>query len=134
MVLCSSLLEMCMQSLKLIVSFVLVLELVKCSPARNLSLAKFLLPWKLQHQTLFKHIFWSYYQLSKFFWNLWRQTNLCSSKKVNIWTSLGFSPFFQFPVKINKKPSIKEDTRKMENCKADNIPEKRFLQKLLEIG
>ena len=35
---------------------------------------------------------------------------------------------------INKKSSIKEDMRKMENRKADNIPEKRFLQKLLEIG
>ena len=33
-----------------------------------------------------------------------------------------------------KKSSIKEDTRKMENCKTDNIPEKRFLEKLLEIG
>ena len=30
--------------------------------------------------------------------------------------------------------AMKEDTRKMENCKANNIPEKRFLQKLLEIG
>ena len=27
-----------------------------------------------------------------------------------------------------------EDMRKMENCKADNIPEKCFSQKLLEIG
>ena len=27
---------------------------------------------------------------------------------------------------MNKKSSIKEDTRKMENCKADNIPEKVF--------
>ena len=36
---------------------------------------------------------------------------------------------------INKKKSlIKEDTRKMENHKADNIPEKCILQKLLEIG
>ena len=34
---------------------------------------------------------------------------------------------------VNKKSSIKEDTRKMENWKSDNIPEKRFLQKLLEI-
>ena len=29
---------------------------------------------------------------------------------------------------------MKEDMRKMENRKADNIPEKHFLQKLLEIG
>ena len=35
---------------------------------------------------------------------------------------------------MNNKSSTKEDTRKMENCKADNIPEKHFLQKLLEIG
>ena len=34
---------------------------------------------------------------------------------------------------INKKSSIKEDLGKMENCKADNIPEKRFLEKLQEI-
>ena len=34
---------------------------------------------------------------------------------------------------INKKSSIKEDMTKMEKCKADNIPEKRFLEKLLEI-
>ena len=42
MVLCSSLLEMCVQSLKLIVWAVFVLELVKCSPPRKHSLAKFL--------------------------------------------------------------------------------------------
>ena len=41
-VLCSSLLEMCVQSLKLILEAVFVLELVKCSPPRNVSLAKFL--------------------------------------------------------------------------------------------
>ena len=35
---------------------------------------------------------------------------------------------------MNNKSSTKEDTRKMENCKADNIPEKHFLQKLIEIG
>ena len=35
---------------------------------------------------------------------------------------------------INKKSPIKEDTAKMENHKADNIPEKRFSQNLLEIG
>ena len=48
---------------------------------------------------------------------------------------------------INKKSSVKEVTRKIENykaikdytrkmghCKANNVPEKRFLQKLLEIG
>ena len=35
---------------------------------------------------------------------------------------------------MENSKAIKEDTRKMENCKASNIPEKRFLQKLLEIG
>ena len=43
-----------------------------------------------------------------------------------------FISFFRWNEK-NKKSSIKEDSRKMENRKADNIPEKRFLQKLLEI-
>ena len=32
----------------------------------------------------------------------------------------------------NNKFSIKEDPRKMENCKTDNISEKRFSEKLLE--
>ena len=41
-VLCSSLSEMCLQSLELNVSAVFVLELVKFSPPRNLSLAKFI--------------------------------------------------------------------------------------------
>ena len=41
-VLYSSLLEMCVQSLKLIVCAIFVLELVKCSPPRNHFLAKFL--------------------------------------------------------------------------------------------
>ena len=30
--------------------------------------------------------------------------------------------------------AMKEDMGKMENCKANNIPEKRFLQKLVKIG
>ena len=41
-ILLSSLLEMCVQSLKLILLAVFVLELVKYSPRRNFSLAKFL--------------------------------------------------------------------------------------------
>ena len=53
-VLCSVLLEMCLQSLKLIAWAVFVLELVKCSPPRNNSVAKFFLPWKLQHPS--KHL------------------------------------------------------------------------------
>ena len=40
-VLCSSLLEMCVQSVKLIVQAVFVLEPVMCSPSKNVSLAKF---------------------------------------------------------------------------------------------
>ena len=36
--------------------------------------------------------------------------------------------------KIENSKAIKEDPKKMENCKANNIPEKGFLQKLLEIG
>ena len=35
---------------------------------------------------------------------------------------------------MNNKFSIKENAREMENCKAENIPEKCFLQKLLEIA
>ena len=34
--------------------------------------------------------------------------------------------------KIENCKAIKEDSRKMENCKALNIPLKRFSQKLLE--
>ena len=44
------------------------------------------------------------------------------------------SPIKEDTRKIENCKAIKEDTRKMENCKANNIPEKRFLQKLLEIG
>ena len=60
-----------------------------------------------------------------------------SSKQCKYLNSIRVFPFFILFFcwnKINKKSSIKEDTRKMENCKADNIPGKRFLQKLLEIG
>ena len=45
-------------------------------------------------------------------------------KKVNIWTLSGYFPFFiSFFCwnEISKKSSIKEDTRKMENCKANHI-------------
>ena len=45
-------------------------------------------------------------------------------KKVNIWTISGYFPFFiSFFCwnEISKKSSIKEDTRKMENCKANHI-------------
>ena len=56
-VLCSSLLGICLQSLKSIVLAVFALDLAWRSPARNLSLPKFLRLWKLQHQIPFKHIF-----------------------------------------------------------------------------
>ena len=68
--------------------------------------------WKLQHQILFKHIFWLNYHVSNFFWNLWCQTNQYSSKTVNIWTASVYFPFFiSFFCwnETNKKPS-KEDT------------------------
>ena len=73
----------------------------------------------MQQQILFKHIFWSNYHLSNFFWNLWRQTNRYSSKKVNIWTPSGYFPFFiSFFCwnEINKKSS-REDTRKIRSSR-----------------
>ena len=67
------------------------------------------------------------------------------ARKLNIWTPF-FVSFFWWN-EINKKSPIKEDTRKIKNCKAikedatkmenyktNNIPEKRFLQELLEVG
>ena len=74
----------------------------------------------MQQQILFKHIFWSNYHLSNFFWNLWRQTNRYSSKKVNIWTPSGYFPFFiSFFCwnEINKKSSMREDTRKIRSSR-----------------
>ena len=47
--------------------------------------------------------------------------------------SIRLFPFFisfYYWDEINQKSSIKEDTRKMKNCKADNIPEKRFFYKI----
>ena len=44
------------------------------------------------------------------------------------------SPIKEDTRKIKNCKAIKEDMRKMENSKANNIPEKHFLQKLLEIG
>ena len=55
-------------------------------------------------------------------------------QKCKYLNSIRYSPFyFIFLLKWNKS-SIKEETRNMENRKADTIPQKRFLQKLLEIG
>ena len=50
------LLKMCVQSLRSIVQAILAPELVKCSPLRHLSPAKFLQPTKIQNQIPFKHI------------------------------------------------------------------------------
>ena len=69
------------------------------------------------------------------------------SKYLNSISVLPFFISFFCWNEINKKSSVKEVTRKIENykaikeytrkmghCKANNVPEKRFLQKLLEIG
>ena len=71
-----------------------------------------------------------------FFWNLWLNKSMLEQKS----KYLNFIRVFPFFIsffcwnEINKKSSIKKDTWKMENCKADNIPEKHFLRELLEIG
>ena len=82
----------------------------------------------MQQQILFKHIFWSNYHLQNFFWNLWRQTNRHSSKKVNIWAPSGYFPFFiSFFCwnEINKKSS-REDTRKIRSSR---FRQHNFIQK-----
>ena len=58
-------------------------------------------------------------------WQLWAavQNKFILEKKVNIWTPSGYFPsFISFFCwnEINEKSSIKEDTRKMENCKTDH--------------
>ena len=55
------------------------------------------------------------------------------SKYLNSIRVFPFFILFFYLNEINKKSWITEHTRKMENCKADNTPEKRFLQKLMEI-
>ena len=47
--------EMCVQSLKLIVQAVFIMELDKCTLSKNLSLNKLLQLWKPGHQIAFKH-------------------------------------------------------------------------------
>ena len=120
---------MCVQSLKLIVLAVFVLELVMCSPPRNVSLAKFLKPWKLQHQIPFKHIFWSSYHLPNFFWKSLTSNNSMLERKSKYLNFIRVFPFFiSFFCwnETNTKFSIKEDRRKMENCKVDIFAEKLF--------
>ena len=94
-----------------------------CTGARQVFTTQKLFPneipqtWKLQHEILFKHIFWSNYHLPNFFWNLWRQTNRYPCKKVSIWTPSGYFPFFiSFFCwnEINKKSS-REDTEKIRS-------------------
>ena len=104
----NSLLELCVQSLKLIIYALFILKLVKSSPPRSLSLVKFLKSWQLQHQIPFnKHIFWSNYHLSNFIWNLYifdvRQIYARAKKKhLN---SIRVLPFFIsiFLLKRNKQ-------------------------------
>ena len=77
---------------------------------------------KLQHQIPSKHIFWSNYHLSSFFWK-----SLTSNKSILEWKSKYLNSIRAFPFLIsffcwnqtNSKFLIKEDRRKMENCKAD---------------
>ena len=56
-------------------------------------------------------------------WNLWHQTNLYLKKKENIWTPSRYFPFLVsfFCWNETNKSSIKEDTRKIENCKINHI-------------
>ena len=80
----SILLEICVQSLKSVIPVVLVPELVKCLPVKNLFPPKFLQPWKLKHKILFKHIFESNYHLSNFLWNLYIITANKSLKQIPV--------------------------------------------------
>ena len=132
MVLCRSLLETCVQSLKLIFKAVFVLELVMCSPPRNVSLGKFLKSWKLQYQIPFKHIFWSNYHLSNFFWKSLTSNKSIFERKSKYLNSIRASPFFiSFSCwnETNTNSSIKEDRRKMENCNIKPITlQKNFLE------
>ena len=59
---------------------------------------------------------------------------LQKSKYLNSIRVFPFFISFFYSNEINQKSWITEHTRKMENFKADNTPEKRFLQKLMEIG
>ena len=93
------------QNLKLVLSAVFVLELVKCSPLRNFSLAKFLYPWKLQHQISFKHILWSKLPSVKFLFKSLTSNKLILEQKSKYLNSIRVFPFFHFifPLKWNKQ-------------------------------
>ena len=118
---------MCVQSLNLIFLAVFVLELVMCPPPRNVSIAKFLWPWKLQHQIPFKHIFWSNCHLSNFFGESLTSNKSILERKSKYLNSIRVFPFFiSFSCwnEINKKSSLKEDTRRMKNCKVNQISDR----------
>ena len=87
---------MFVQGLKLILSAVFVLELVKCSPLRNFSLAKFLYSWKLQHQISFKHILWSKLPSVKFLFKSLTSNKLILEQKSKYLNSIRVFPFFHF--------------------------------------
>ena len=95
----SILFETYLQSLKSIVLTVFVLELVKCSTPRKLYPAKFLWPWKLQHQFPRANQRTGFYmitasvmkELNTFFWSNYH----LSIKKLLICEHWVF-PFFMF--------------------------------------
>ena len=83
----------------------------------------------MQHQIPFKHIFWSNYHLSNFFWKSLMSNKSILERKSKYLNSMRVFPFFISFFCWNEtttKSSTKEDRRKMENCKADNITEKLF--------
>ena len=113
------LLEMCVQSLKSVIPVVLVPELVKCLPVKNLSPPKFLQPWKLQHKILFKHIFESNYHLSNFLWNLYIITANKSLKQIPV----GFPFNFIFLLQYNKQEIINQRRHEIHSAR-------RFIEEL----
>ena len=104
------LLKISVQSLRSIVQAILAPELVKCSPLRHLSPAKFLQPTKIQNQILFKHIS---NQITKFLLKSIHDHIKQIIKTNFIWVFLFFNVIFLLKW-INKKSLIKEDTRKQE--------------------
>ena len=118
---CSSLLEMRVQSLKLIVWAVFLLEPVKCSPPRNLNSSNHEncnIKFSLKTRFLIKLSF------AKFLLKSLKSHKSMLEKKVNIWTPSGYFPFFiSFSCwnEINTKSSIKKDSRKMGNCNVNHI-------------
>ena len=81
--------------------------------------SKIPLTMKTATSTPFKHIFWSSYHLSNFFWNIWQKANWCSSKKVNIWTPSGYFLFFisYFHWNAINKNFSRVDTRKIRSSR-----------------